>query len=53
MTETRFRHAFLLLLVAAISAGFVAMIRPFLFTIVLAAVFAGLNRTGNLGGRVN
>jgi predicted PurR-regulated permease PerM len=49
MTETRFRHAFLLLLVAAISAGFVAMIRPFLFTIVLAAVFAGLSHPVYMG----
>ena len=43
MTETRFRHAFLLLLVAAISAAFVAMIRAFLLTILLAAIFAGLS----------
>jgi hypothetical protein len=32
MTEARFRQAFLLLLVAAISAGFVAMIRAFLLS---------------------
>jgi predicted PurR-regulated permease PerM len=43
MTETRFRQAFLLLLVAAISAAFVAMIRSFLVTILLAAIFAGLS----------
>ena len=43
MTETRFRQAFLLLLVAAISAAFVAMIRAFLLTILLAAIFAGLS----------
>ena len=43
MTETRFRQAFLLLLVTAISAAFVAMIRVFLLTIVLAAIFAGLS----------
>ena len=42
MTETRFRQAFLLLLVAAISAAFVAMIRTFLLTILLAAIFTGL-----------
>jgi predicted PurR-regulated permease PerM len=42
MTETRFRQAFLLLLVTAISAAFVAMIRAFLLTILLAAIFAGL-----------
>lgn len=42
MTETRFRHAFLLLLVIAVSAAFFAMIRMFLLTIVLAALFAGL-----------
>jgi predicted PurR-regulated permease PerM len=43
MTETRFRQAFLLLLVTAISAAFVTMIRAFLVTILLAAIFAGLS----------
>jgi len=43
MTETRFRQAFLLLLVAAISVGFVAMIRAFLLTILMAAIFSGLS----------
>jgi predicted PurR-regulated permease PerM len=43
MSETRFRQAFLLLLVAAISIAFVAMIRAFLLTILLAAIFAGLS----------
>ena len=43
MTETHFRQAFLLLLVTAISAVFVAMIRVFLLTILLAAIFAGLS----------
>ena len=43
MTETRFRQAFLLLLVAAISVAFFAMIRAFLVTILLAAIFAGLS----------
>jgi predicted PurR-regulated permease PerM len=43
LTETRFRQAFLLLLVAAISAAFVAMIRAFMLTILLAAIFAGLS----------
>ncbi len=43
MTETRFRQAFLLLLVAAISIAFVAMIRAFLLTILLAAIFASLS----------
>ena len=43
VTETRFRQAFLLLLVTAISAAFVAMIRAFLLTILLAAIFAGLS----------
>jgi predicted PurR-regulated permease PerM len=43
ITETRFRQAFLLLLVAAISAAFIAMIRAFLLTILLAAVFTGLS----------
>lgn len=43
MTEIQFRQAFLLLLVTAISAAFVAMIRTFLLTIVLAAIFTGLS----------
>jgi predicted PurR-regulated permease PerM len=43
MTETRFRQAFLLLLVTAISAAFIAMIRAFLLTILLAAIFTGLS----------
>jgi predicted PurR-regulated permease PerM len=43
VTETRFRQAFLLLLVAAISAAFVTMIRAFLLTILLAAIFSGLS----------
>jgi predicted PurR-regulated permease PerM len=42
MTENRFRQIFLLLLVAAISAAFVTMIRAFLLTILLAAIFTGL-----------
>ncbi len=42
MTDTRFRQAFLLLLVAAISIAFVAMIRDFLLTILLAAIFAAV-----------
>lgn len=40
--ETRFRNAFLLLLVAAISVAFVAMIRAFLTTILLAGIFTAL-----------
>jgi predicted PurR-regulated permease PerM len=44
MTEQRFRKAFLILLVVAISAAFVAMIRMFLLTILLAAIFAGMAR---------
>jgi predicted PurR-regulated permease PerM len=43
MTETRFRQAFLLLLVTAISAAFVAMISAFLLTILLAAIFTALS----------
>ena len=49
MTDTRFRQVFLLLLVAAISIAFVAMIRAFLLTILLAAgtlaaaVFTGMS----------
>jgi predicted PurR-regulated permease PerM len=42
MADTRFRSAFLILLVIAISAAFFAMIRVFLLTIVLAALFAGV-----------
>ena len=43
MTDTRFRQIFLLVLVAAISIAFVAMIRAFLLTILLAAIFTGLS----------
>jgi predicted PurR-regulated permease PerM len=42
MTETRFRQAFLLLMVGAISLAFVAMIRSFLLTILMAAIFTGV-----------
>jgi len=42
MADTRFRSAFLILLVVAISAAFFAMIRVFLLTIVLAALFTGV-----------
>jgi predicted PurR-regulated permease PerM len=44
MTEERFRKAFLILLVVAISAAFLAMIRMFLLTILLTAIVAGLAR---------
>ena len=50
MTETRFRQAFLLLLVTAISVAFVAMIRGFLVTILVAAIFAGPSFFFTLGG---
>jgi predicted PurR-regulated permease PerM len=43
MTKTRFRQTALLLLLAAISIAFVAMIRSFLLTILLAAIFTGLS----------
>ena len=43
MTKTRFRQTFLLLLLAAITIAFVAMIRAFLLTILLAAIFAALS----------
>jgi predicted PurR-regulated permease PerM len=43
MPETRFRQAFLLLLVAAISIAFVAMIRAFILTILLAAIFTAVS----------
>lgn len=42
MTDTRFRTAFLVLLVVAISAAFVAVVRPFLLTLLLAAIFTGV-----------
>lgn len=57
MTDTRLRHAFLLLVVGGISAAFVAMIREFLVTILLAAIFSGLSYPvyqwllARLGGR--
>jgi len=42
--ERRFRRAFVILLVIAISAAFVAMIRMFLLTILIAAIFAAVAR---------
>src|SRR6266480_1363025 len=42
MADTRFRSAFLILLVIAISAAFFAMVRVFLLTIVMAALFTGV-----------
>jgi len=42
MDEKKFRLALVILLVATISALFVAMIRQFLVTILLAAIFSGL-----------
>lgn len=42
MNEARFRKTFLLLLVIAMSVGFVLMLEPFLTTILLAAIFSGL-----------
>jgi predicted PurR-regulated permease PerM len=41
-SEVRFRKAFLLILVIGISAAFLTLLRPFLMTILLAAVFSGL-----------
>lgn len=38
----RFRRAFLLALVLVVSAAFVAVLRPFLLTILTAAIFSGL-----------
>jgi predicted PurR-regulated permease PerM len=46
MTKSRFRLAFLLLLVGAVTAAFAMMIRPFLLTILLAAVFTGVSYPG-------
>src|SRR5687768_6260378 len=42
VTETGFRHAFLILLVLAISALFFAMVRSSVLTVVLAALFSGV-----------
>jgi predicted PurR-regulated permease PerM len=42
VNDTRFRQAFLILLVVAISVAFLAMVRVFLLTIVMAALFAGV-----------
>ena len=42
MNESGLRQAFLLLLVTAISIAFLMMVRTFLLTILLAAIFAGL-----------
>ena len=42
MTETNVRHTFLLLFVGAISVAFVAMIRPFLLTTLMAAIFTAV-----------
>jgi predicted PurR-regulated permease PerM len=43
MSDTRFRNSFLHLLVTGISVSFVAMIREFLVTILLAPIFTGLS----------
>ena len=42
MSQDRFRKGFLLLLVVAISAGFLWLVHGFVLTILLAAIFAGL-----------
>jgi len=42
MSDERFRKGFLLLLLAVITVAFLAMIRGFLLTILVAAIFAGL-----------
>jgi len=42
MESARFRKTFLLLLVAVISFAFLAMIRQFLMTLLVAAIFSGL-----------
>jgi predicted PurR-regulated permease PerM len=57
MTDHRFKHAFLLALVAAITAAFFAMVWMFALTVLLAAIFSGLSYplyarlTDRLGGR--
>jgi predicted PurR-regulated permease PerM len=42
MTDVQFRRAFLLLVVAAVTAAFLAMLQTFLLTILVAGIFAGL-----------
>jgi predicted PurR-regulated permease PerM len=42
MTDTNVRRAFLLLLVGGITFGFIAMLWPFLMTILLAAIFTAV-----------
>jgi predicted PurR-regulated permease PerM len=42
MSITNFRNAFLVLLVVAMSVAFIAMIRAFLLTILMAALFTGI-----------
>lgn len=42
MINDRYRKAFLLFLVVGVSAAFLVMLRPFLVTILMAAVFSGL-----------
>jgi predicted PurR-regulated permease PerM len=55
--DDRFRKGFLILLVVAISAAFLAMIEGFLMTILVAAIFSGLlhpiytSLVGRVGGR--
>jgi predicted PurR-regulated permease PerM len=57
MSQEKFNKAFVLLLLLFITAVFMAMIRPFLMTIIMAAIFTGLTRPmyralkRGLGGR--
>jgi predicted PurR-regulated permease PerM len=57
MSQKNFNKAFVVLLLLFITAVFTAMIRPFLMTIILAAIFSGLTRPmyrgleRGLGGR--
>jgi predicted PurR-regulated permease PerM len=57
MIDYRFKHAFLLAFVAAITAAFFAMVWMFVLTVLLAAIFSGLTYplyvrfTAQLGGR--
>jgi len=44
MTTTKFRRSFLILLVGGISIAFLAMIRTFLMTILMAALFTAVSR---------
>ena len=51
MTKDRFRKAFLLVLVISVTAVFLVMLRSFLVTILMAAIFSGLLYPSYRGSR--